>query len=484
MEQRPTLMGTVLTLRQNRWDMNRLERNELQPLVPWQKRQIEHILDQGILDGVFRAFFVDQIKDPDPVGVLINRFTEYRATGGTPETKFDQFPLADLELVREYARRVLTAQRWTNHRNVTRSHVDWIQIMLDQNTGNSPVSNDEVFARHLGLRPSPKDRRGLHRYEFTISLMGVSLVLGGFSGSVTVTKTNDRKWGPKKFDIDLWGLNVVISGLDIKLGESWKGSAESYLEWTENDINGAVRFFGVKASAGLDLAKARAGFMHVLGDERMPPLEVLFWDAKLGVPNPDKIAEKMLKKKVQGKDVTLNPRELVKPSLGASVLFGDITAAGTIFERMAKLRKPYDPIDLSRRLPPPEAIGAEAQSSSHFCLDDAQPTPAGVQALRAMCARQLALFAAGGAVLKVIGHADTLGHKIPGHNQQLSQRRADNTVAAIKGILGSSFRVKNVESKGMGDTLAALESKGRITPAPQHRRVEIILNGSLELSLF
>jgi outer membrane protein OmpA-like peptidoglycan-associated protein len=355
--------------------------------------------------------------------------------------------------------------------------------MVDQEFGKN-AGDDEVFSRQLGLRPSPRDRRGHHQYEFTISLLGWSLVVGAFTGSVVVKKLNDRKWGPKTYDIDLMGLNVSISGLDVKLGESWKGYAESYLEWTENDIYGPVRFFGAKASAGLDLAKARAGFMHVLGDERMPPLEVIFWDAKLGVPNPNKVAEKMLKNKIQGKDVVPTPKGLVKPSVGAAVLFGDITKSGSIVERMLHLKTPYDPVDLTRKLPGPEAIGAEAQSAAHFCLDDDQPTPAGVQALRALCARQLALFTSGNAYLRVFGHADTLGHKVPHHNQKLSQRRADNTVSAIKGILGKDYNVKGVESKGLGDTLAGVESKGKIVAAPQHRRVDIYVNGSLELSLF
>ncbi|GEM_PF-6885983 len=487
MERRPTLMGTVPILRTHGWDMNRLERYELQPLVPWQKQQIENILDPQALNKIFHGFFVAQIRNPDPLGVLLNRISEFRAKGVpgySPETKFDQFPLADLELVREYARRVLTLQQWTSHRNVTRSHLDWIQIMIDQSTGTQTNPYDNEFARQFGLVQSPRDRRGQHTYLFTISIAGLSLGLGGFSGSVTITKTNDRKWGPKVFDIDLWGLNAVTGFVDVKLGETWKGTAESYLEWTENDINGPVRFFGAKASAGMDLAKARTGFMHVLGDERMPPLEVFFGDAKLGVPNPDKITEKTLKNKIKGEDLISNPKDLLKPSAGAAVLFGDISSSGSILERLGLIRKPYDPIDLSRKLPPPEQLGAEAQSEAHFCLDDDQLTPAGVQALRGLCARQLALFTSEGAYLMVVGHADTLGHKIPGHNQKLSERRAANVAAAMKGILGSRFKVKNITTTGFGDKFAALASQGKIAAAPEHRRVDVYLNGSLELSMF
>jgi outer membrane protein OmpA-like peptidoglycan-associated protein len=496
MEKRPTLMGTVPTLRRRNWDMNRVELNELQPLIPWQKKEIERLLDQHVLDKVFKAYFVDQIKNPSPIGVLINRFSE-RSTPQSPNyqpwTKFDQFPAADLVLVREYSRRVLTAQKWTNARNVTRSHIDWIQAMVDQEAGRS-AGPDEVFTRQLGLRPSPRGSGGDHKYEFAISLIGGSLVLGGFAGSVTIQKLNGRKW-TKTYDIDLMGLNVSSSGLDVKLGESWKGYAESYLEWTENDMYGGVRFFGAKAGAGMDLAKARAGFMHVLGDERLPPLEVLFWDAKLGVPNPDKVAEKMLKNVLQGeqkdkvteqitKKGVPSAKDLLKPSIGAAVLFGDITPTGSLLEKMRKLKKPYEPVDLTRKLPGPEALGAEVQSSAHFCLNDDQPTPAGVQALRALCARHLAVFGAENASVKVLGHADTLGHEIPGHNQKLSQRRADNTVAAIKGILGSRYKVKSVEAKGLGDSLASIESKGKAQAAPQFRRVDIYVNGSLELSMF
>lgn len=496
MEKRPTLMGTVPTLRRTNWEMNRVELNELQPLLPWQKQQIEHILDQKALDAIFKAYFIDQVKKPDPVGVLINRLSERstpQSPNYAPSTKFDQFPNTDLALVREYARRVLTAQRWTNARNVTRSHIDWIQAMLDQEAGRN-AGPDEVFTRQLGLQPKPRNTGSDHQYEFTINLTGASLVLGAFVGTVTVRKLNGRKWGPKDYDIDLMGLNVALSGFDIKVGEPWKGYAESYLEWSENDIYGGARFFGAKATAGLDVAKARAGFMHVLGDEKMPPLEVLFWDAKLGVPNPDKVAEKWLKNVLQGeqKDKVTDqikkkgvptPKDLLKPSVSAAVLFGDITPSGSVLEKMRKLQK-FDPIDLTRKLPGPEALGADVQSSAHFCLDDDQPTPAAVQALRALCARQLAVFGSKNASLRVLGHADTLGHRIPGHNQSLSERRAINTVAAVQGILGPRFKIERVEKKGLGDTLAGIESKGRVVAAPEHRRVDIYLNGSLELSLF
>ena len=155
-------------------------------------------------------------------------------------------------------------------RNVTRSHIDWIQSMLDREWNAIPKSL--VF---LGLTPNPK--RSVsddhYTYEVTMTLTGVSAVAGGFTGSITVKKTNGRKFN-STYDINLIGGSLALSPLT--LGDTFSGAGLSYVEWTENDILGGVNYARASAGFGFGVVSGQLGFMHVLGNDTLPPLEILF----------------------------------------------------------------------------------------------------------------------------------------------------------------------------------------------------------------
>ena len=140
-----------------------------------------------------------------------------------------------------------------------------------------------------------------------------------------------------------------------------------------------------------------------------------------------------------------------------------------------------DNIDLSKKWVNSEDIERTFSSELHFCLDRDALTDEGRQALRLLCARELPALSTPGASLIVVGHADTLGKA--DYNFDLSKRRADKVVEAIKDILGPKLRIKNMPTYGMGEIQAYIASRGKTKPAPEHRRVEIFLNAKLVLSL-
>ena len=281
-EKRPTLISSGDLDR----SLNLIDRYELAPLTPVQMAFIRLLLDKGKLEQIFELYFNKQ-KQGDALGALWRRIKD--TPGHASYTaRMEKFHEVDLELVRVYAQQVLTFQKWKSQRNVTRSHVEWIQMMLDRTLG--PGEAARGFKRYLGINFDPQRSKweGQHTYEVTIQLTGASLVLAGYTGTVCIEKTNGRKWS-QKFDIDFWGGNVSLALFDAKVGNCFKGAARSYLEWTENDVPGSVRLARASASVGMDIASAQAGFMHVLGDGSLPPLDVFFQAAGLGVPNIAKI---------------------------------------------------------------------------------------------------------------------------------------------------------------------------------------------------
>jgi len=230
-------------------------------------------------------------------------------------------------------------------------------------------------------------------------------------------------------------------------------------------------------------------------------LDVFFWDTKLNAPSVTKILEDAAKAKAENvlklhEDPSkLTPKGVIGLDAGAMVLWGTISEPGSILDMLKRRSSEPQDIDLSRDLKTDVAVVRDLDTQVHFCLDDDQPTAAAIQALRIVCAQELPLFMTKDSYLVVVGHADTLGN--PRHtkeqnkeyNKRLSERRAANTVKAIRNILGpDKFKIKDdpihIRTVGKGDEWAAKESPTKDRPAPEHRRVQIYLNSVLVLTLF
>jgi outer membrane protein OmpA-like peptidoglycan-associated protein/3',5'-cyclic AMP phosphodiesterase CpdA len=486
MEQRPTLfMGTDPD---SSFDLP--TRHELTPLTPDQLAIIRNILNPYWLNKIFAKFHND--RNGDAVGDLLRRFLndppcwmKHPSVRASCEPRLEQFYEVDLPLVRQYVQLVLTAQIWKNNRNTTLSHIQWIQRMLDVTMGKAPDSAVYQLYKYTGLKRSKSAGTGQYRYEFDFTLNGLSVLLAGYTGTLTVSKKTGPKPWTKQYSIELWGGNVSIGLVDVKLHSSFKGAAQSDIEWTENDIPGPVRLARASASIGMDTASAQIGFMHLFGNESIPMLPVFFQDASLGYPNVFKILEEKSKTSIDmDPSAKFTVKGVVGLDVGVSVLFGAISPLGDALQRITLRKGGYDPVDLS--LMPKWDVSTTHNLSAevHFCFDTDTPTEAARQAIRIMCARELAQLMSPASTLAVVGHADTIGRAE--YNKNLSERRARKTVDAIKEILGSKFQIPeaNIKMEGKGEDFAAQESKGQMVAAPKHRRVQVFLNAKLVLTLY
>lgn len=471
LESRPTLLAPTLDLARSVKQGplgNVLERHELYPLVPAQIHRIREIVNKSFMDEVFRLFF--QTSDKKIKDKVFKRMVEQ-------VTKLKEFHSSDLPLVRLYAREELSFNKWTNSsRNVRRSHLDWIQIMTDwirsefkpTRYGAHGIYKD--LADYLGIRLLSQDyeEKPPHTYEITLNLIGAGLLVGYYTGQIRIEKTSEPRWPkPVNFEIDLFGA-VASIGLNVESGSSFKGIADSYLPWTPNDIPGMVRMFRGKADAGMGLVSAQMGFMDILGDGTLNPLVVYFQDANLGVPDPLKIGEEGIKEK--GK---VTPKGLIKPDLTVSALFGEI---GGPFWRLKKFQLIDDstPVVVQK-----VDIDVTGRQRAHFCYDSAILTSAGRDSLRQLCAEYLPLFLSPETQLVVVGHTDSKG--TVGYNLSLSRNRADNTLQAIRDILGNKFQAKYLAIP-MSELAARMGGKNKQLD-PRFRRVDIFLNGHLVLTL-
>jgi len=131
------------------------------------------------------------------------------------------------------------------------------------------------------------------------------------------------------------------------------------------------------------------------------------------------------------------------------------------------------------------------ENDVHFCLGSALLTQDARQALRIVCANELAGFGNPDSRLSVVGFADTVGYKdatadqVHERNRTLSLLRAQNTVQAIRDILGDRFRIAepNIKMTGEGQQEAETAGPAHGKPDPRFRRVDVVLNSALVISL-
>ncbi|MGB5711882.1 MAG: hypothetical protein WBM44_13350, partial [Waterburya sp.] len=111
------------------------------------------------------------------------------------------------------------------------------------------------------------------------------------------------------------------------------------------------------------------------------------------------------------------------------------------------------------------------------------------QALRIMCANELTSFMSPGSTLAIIGHTDRVGRgkgkRKEKRNLVLSAMRSQNTLQAIEDILGSKLKIpqKQIKPQGKGEQAAKEAGRDDKIPNPKDRRVDIILNSRLVLTL-
>jgi outer membrane protein OmpA-like peptidoglycan-associated protein len=423
-----------------------VHRSEWYPLT---QMQIDHLKNTLKAENVakfllahFSAPARSRALDPNTQGKVAEKFNH--ALAKVFEDPLRGVHLDDVLLARFYARTILTNNKWTFNR-ITRSQIDWIQIMVDlYSIGSKAAGYSQAklgsIEKYLGLTASaqhPKPGEAPHKYKVTLKLTGVTaVVLSGYRGTITIEKISGTKWNkPEKFQVGFSGLAVAAK---IAIGDETEGTGESYIDWRPADFPGDVRL--VTGSLG---GVAKAGFMHVFGQKHLPPMHVTF----------------------AGLDVA-------KPELGV----GLEGLLGRIHD------KPLPAEDLSRTIvDEPYDVAYGLKDDVHFCFGSALLTPDARQALRILCANELPAFMAPTSRLRIVGHTDPVN--TDEFNLKLSKLRAENTLQAIKDILGTSFRITDVTATGEGEVLARKDKLPQDKPDPRYRRVDVILNSRLVLRL-
>lgn len=367
----------------------------------------------------------------------------------------------DRPLARFYARTLLSESRWK--RNLTRSHLDWIQIMLSMVARGDDSKELQGIQTHLGLRPAagPTDPNAApHTYKVTLKLEGTGFFVNGYAGGITFEKTNppfwptSAAWPQGKVTFGIWILGLS-SAPDFSGGYTIEGEACTLLPWQPPDIPGTVNM--VKGGISVPGVAANAGFLFVNGSEIYPPMPVLF--SHVGFELPTSVPESL--------------KELIPmPDLGGSL--GKIQA-----------RSLPDLDYTTSHINTDHAIASGLTKDVHFCSDGALLTEDARQAVRIMCANELAALTSPASRLTIYGHTDRCD--TPEHNRDLSDMRAQNTYQAIKDILGIKLAIPSAhpytDVSGKGETEAEHDGCPDNEPDPKYRRTDIILNGRLVLTL-
>jgi subtilisin family serine protease/outer membrane protein OmpA-like peptidoglycan-associated protein len=449
----PTLLETALSgLGEN--DIVRLY--EQRPLTRHQINHLHRKLQPGALTPFLQKFF-DVGGDSTPDKRM--RYESHRplveyleAVWNDPAHGIEE---QDRELAKFYARTILTLGKSTLSGYLT-SLLDLLQLVVARLTidnKNTPPTSDFALTRLLGLTAPPPGSGGGHTYKITLTLSGGGLFIAGYGGDITVEKTSDggawKKGKKERFGVLLAGMEA---GGGIKPFSTIEGEATVPYEWQPPEFPGTIEIG--KAEVGAYGVSAGGGFVHIHGRGHLPLMPVIFADL---APN-----------------ISLEPKTLepdLKLELGPAGYLGKI------------LDRPFPKIDYTTfTIKTDYAVIYNLTRQAHFPLDSATLSAEARQAIRVMCANELAAFGSSSSHLTITGHTDPIGG--PKYNRELSDLRAKNALQAVKDVLGSRFEIPeaNICACGKGEELATKEEPGKEVN-PRYRRVDIILNGRLVLTL-
>ena len=427
-----------------------VHRQERWPLTRAQIRHLVASFSEDVMAPLLKNYFskpyADRVAEREaltqaaiPLNLHFEKVFKHKTNG---------IHLFDMELGRYYARNILSQNKWT-HKQITRSILDWIQIALDVLGGFG--RRIEAVNDYLGLNATigpgkkPVDpTTPPNKYKVKFSLERHRAIF--YRGTIIVERMTGTKFNET--------FKIALKGIQVKAGSiEESGEAESYYDWTERDIPGDVELVTGKVGAKIPGVKASAGawFMHVFGSNYLPYLDVLGTDV----------------------DAKLNAGKKFKfDGINLGGLWGEIYS------------KKLPDKDYSKFLPAPDYVANyNLKNDAHFCLGSALLTEDGRQALRIVCANELAVFQLPDSTLKIVGHADRVD--TDERNYELSKMRAMNTLRAVIDVLGDRFRIPkdNIKLDWKGEEEAAIAQPKGQKPDPKFRRVDVYVNARLVISL-
>ncbi|MCB0030573.1 MAG: OmpA family protein [Anaerolineales bacterium] len=408
--------------------------------------------EEGALEG-FADIMKDKVRRYLALDAGIERTSEASGINqyvreqlrpfGSRQSQGEQMPLVRLRL-REHLSDPLIASG-----NVARPPWDWLQIMVlsDPNFTQDIQALFGMAASGEGVSAdSPQ-----HRYRWRFRVVGlagdVGIGLGGFLGAFDVEKLGSDGWSESYFTVMGQASGGLSAGITVGVQTAWSELSTPF-NWTSGNFEGSYSLGGVAAAvAVVGGGGGGSGFIVFRGDGTFPELggDASGFMAILGL------------------------------YIGGELSTTHGYMWGGEEEAVRNAPRPQDEAD-------PES-SYETGESIHFPVDDPSLTDAGRQAIRAMVAEHRALLTTPGSAIQIDGYTSTTGR--PERNQPLSELRAQNTMQAIRDLLGPDLAVANdaIQVTGHGEEPALRAGEPDESENVDWRRVDVRLNGSIVLTL-
>jgi outer membrane protein OmpA-like peptidoglycan-associated protein len=357
-----------------------------------------------------------------------------------------KWPLVSRELIRRFGELTFT------HGDTTLSYLDWAQVLVEQHPKGTPQLQD-----WLEIRPSAgaaaKKPQHEYRWKFVVGGVGAKagIDVGGFVGTFYIEKQKPDQWTASYYTV-IGETGAGASG-GVKVGQAtaWN-DLQTTVPWAATNFCGA---FGIMA--------AEVGYSNYGGGSYSPGSRIIFYGDGV-FPS------------VRGDSGGLDAMFGFTAGIGGTAQFGKIFCT---FMEEEILTPP-------KKTPGPSPIETKSEygvlTEAFFEVNKASLTEAGRDAIRSLCARHRALLGQPGTTLAILGHTSSTGTEK--HNEKLSQLRADNTLQAMRDALGTAFGLaeENISAIGLGETMAR-EAGPDDTEDPSWRKVDVLINGKIELTL-
>jgi outer membrane protein OmpA-like peptidoglycan-associated protein len=312
-----------------------------------------------------------------------------------------------------------------------------------------------------------------HEYVIEAKMRGFGgfIGIGGggyYRGDFTIKCKQWEKMGvkdPVVLRISLWELGIGLGG-GVSLGKSFKAVAVTNYLWKPDDFIGSYVIKKVEVGiSGYELAGIGGllGVMDLDSKKIGKSLTFQVYDLDANILGIEMEPHKEFEA----------PKSKAKPKIGAEA--SESIGAGSIWKG-GKLPVAPDVLKLAEEATKFGALYA-AGEKNHFKHNSAFLTPGASNAVRRMCANEMALLINKGTKVEIIGHADRSGDEV--YNEKLSLNRAKNVEQKIRDVCGSSLGA-DIKAKGVGEK----ESKNADHKRnPLDRKVEIKINGVIVLQL-
>ena len=369
----------------------------------------------------------------------------------TVKTLFDHFADEQMPIVTHRLRQILTHITYTV-KQVERPLWDWLQIIVVADSAYTEALQKRLDMQKSGVSLSEEGMAWDHHYHWRFAVIGLSadvgIGLGGMIGLFTITKRYPDAWGPVNYRTSLGSVSAGLSA-GFQVAQTTENDLSSPFPWTSRNFQGPY----VITSVPLGLVSAFGvswgqGAINFYGDGTFP---VLSGDAG-------------------------GFSEILGLYAGAELSFTAGYIVGEGQQEPVQRTQPYGLVPVDTKLAPKSAI--------HFGVDEPSLTSYGRDAIREFCALWRSALGNPKNTLSIDGYTSTTGGEK--HNQQLSELRAQNTLQAIRDILGPAFAIPEKQSRavGHGKLPALFKTLRDQWETPTWRKVEVRINGRLVLTLY